>query len=144
FDESEYLEAVQTVTDWIRQLPIAESGPLLAELQAVRRPAFLIRTVPHEMKFDTPRITVEAGSRFRLILENPDAMPHNLVIVKPGMRERVGLAAAQMLPEKLDARGRAYVPDLPEIFAATKLLEPGQSEILRLVAPLEPGVYEYV
>jgi hypothetical protein len=31
-----------------------------------------------------------------------------------------------------------------DILGATRMLEPGQSETLRLVAPPEEGVYEYV
>lgn len=71
-------------------------------------------------------------------------MLHNLVIVKPGARERVANAAILMSPEKLDAQGRAYVPASPDILAATRLLDAGQSETITLTAPTEEGVYEYV
>jgi azurin len=71
-------------------------------------------------------------------------MPHNLAIVKPGKREEVGVAAATMKPDELDGKGRAYMPKTRDILAATRLLDPGQKETLKLTAPSEPGDYEYV
>src|SRR5581483_11142529 len=68
----------------------------------------------------------------------------NLAVVKPGTREKVGLAAATMKPEELDGRGRAYIPKTPDILAATRLLEPGHKESLKITAPTEEGDYEYV
>ena len=47
-------------------------------------------------------------------------------------------------PENVDRSGRAWVPESREIIAATKLLETGQSETLRIRPIREEGVYEYV
>nr|MBP8257507.1 hypothetical protein [Opitutaceae bacterium] len=85
-----------------------------------------------------------AGKPFKLTLENQDSMLHNLVIVKPGARERVANAAVVMNPDQRDALGRAYVPASPDIVAATRLLDSGQSETITVTAPEEVGVYEYV
>ena len=71
-------------------------------------------------------------------------MPHNLAIVQPGSREKVGLAASLMKPEQTDGRGRAYIPAMVEIIAATKLLEAGQSATLSITVPNNLGDYDYV
>jgi azurin len=71
-------------------------------------------------------------------------MPHNLVVVEPGARERVSIEAMALPPEHVDRSGRAWVTESREIVAATKLLETGQSETLRLRPIREEGVYEYV
>ena len=71
-------------------------------------------------------------------------MPHNLAVVKPGSREKIGAVAEKMSPEKFDGQGRAYIPDSPDILAATKLLEQGMKETLKVTAPNEEGSYEYV
>jgi len=105
---------------------------------------FIVRAVVEGMRYDTPRIVVPAGKPFEIIFENPDAMPHNLVVVEPGARERIGTAAMALPPDNLDRNGRAWIPELREIVAATKLLETGQSETLRLRPIREEGVYEYV
>ncbi|MEY4938925.1 MAG: hypothetical protein RIQ93_660, partial [Verrucomicrobiota bacterium] len=142
--ESAYLGAVQVADELVARIPAAESAPLRTELQTLRTTVFLVRAVPEEMRFDPPRLVVEAGKQFALVFENPDAMPHNLVIVKPGTRERVGNVAMLLPAEHRDPSGRAYVPDLPDIVAATKLVESGQKETLTVIAPLAEGIYEYV
>jgi len=96
------------------------------------------------MRYDTPRLVVPAGKAFEIIFENPDVMPHNLVVVEPGARERVGAEAMTLPPEHLDRSGRAWVTESRQIVAATKLLETGQSETLRIRAIRDEGVYEYV
>ncbi|MEY2880337.1 MAG: hypothetical protein RLZZ15_2717, partial [Verrucomicrobiota bacterium] len=80
------------------------------------------------------------------IFENPDVMPHNLVVVKPTTREKVGTAAMTLAPDFLDGKGRAWVPETADVLAATKLIEPGRSETLRIPANLvrTEGTYEYV
>jgi azurin len=95
------------------------------------------------MRYDTSRLVVAAGQPFEIRFENVDFMPHNLVIVKPGTREKVGLVSAKMKPDDLDGDGRAFVPDSPDILAATSLIEPRQKTALKLTAPTEEGDYEY-
>jgi azurin len=91
---------------------------------------------------------VPLGKPFEIIFENPDVMPHNLVIVKPGTREKVGTAAANLAPEEKDDKGRAYLPPFTgepsPIIAATKILESGQNETLRIPAIRDAGTYEFV
>src|SRR5262249_55867936 len=141
--ESDYCQIIQLAGDLAGMLPAQEGDGLRNELRALRSSRFVLRTVREQMRYDTPRLVVEAGKPFEILFENADFMPHNLVIVKPNTREKVGLAAASMKPEDLDHHGRAYVPMSPDILAATRLLREGQSESLKLTAPSEEGVHEY-
>ncbi|MCX6956731.1 MAG: plastocyanin/azurin family copper-binding protein [Verrucomicrobia bacterium] len=95
------------------------------------------------MRYDTPRIVVQAGRAFEIIFENPDVMPHNLVVVEPGARVKVGMSAMELPAGHTDRSGRAWVGEDKEIIAATKLLEPTQTETLK-IGPRTEGVYEYV
>lgn len=72
--------------------------------------------------------------------------PHNLVIVAPGKHLEIGTAAMTLRPDNLDKIGRAHLPAAYEkdILAATKLLEPGQHETLRMTAPSKPCDYGFV
>ena len=47
-----------------------------------------IRCIPSRLLFDVTEFEVKAGQRVKLILRNPDATPHNLVIVSPGAAGR--------------------------------------------------------
>ncbi|HMP31707.1 MAG TPA: CARDB domain-containing protein, partial [Saprospiraceae bacterium] len=51
-----------------------------------------IKAVREEMKYDIEEFTVKAGQTVEITFENPDAMQHNLVLVKPKMMQKVGMA----------------------------------------------------
>ena len=131
----DYIETVQLAGDLAASLPAPPSAGFQSDLRALRVPVFVIRTVREQMRYDTPRLVVTAGQPFEIRFENVDFMPHNLVIVRPGAREKVGLASAKMKPDELDDQGRAFIPDSPDILAATKLIEPRQKTALKLTAP---------
>jgi uncharacterized cupredoxin-like copper-binding protein/lysophospholipase L1-like esterase len=131
-DESSAKKRVQTGTAAID--PFDKLKP-----QVVR-----MGTLHERMMFTITEFKVKAGAPVKLILENPDATPHNLMIVKPGSEDEIGQAANQMatLPgafEKMD-----FVPKSEKILQATKMLKQGETDILRFHAPKEPGKYPYI
>ena len=140
----DYVETVQVASDLAGALPADKAAALRKDLRDLSVAVFVIKTVREQMRYDTPRLVVEAGKPFEVIIENADFMPHNLVFVKPNTREKIGHLAAPMTPDQLDSKGRAFVPKSPDILAATKLLEAGQKETLKLTAPEEEGDHEYV
>lgn len=163
-------QAAQATLAWLKTLPASErtapavvealqlamdlagtsdgdAGRALAkELRGLGVNVFVIRTVREQMRYDTPRLVVEAGKPFEVHFENADAMPHNIVFAQPGTKEAIATAAQVMPPGQLDARGRTYIPPdkMDVIFGASKMLEAGQRETLRLTAPAQPGDYDYV
>jgi len=139
----EFVDVVQLGTEAARFLPPEESKRNLRALRALGVTVFAIKAVREQMRYNVPQIVVEAGKPFELRFENTDIMPHNLVVVTPGSREEIGLAAAAM-PMTPDKAGKLYVPVSDKVLASTKMLEPGQSETLRMRAPDTQGVYEYV
>jgi len=139
----DYIETVQLAGDLAASLPSPPSAGFQGDLRALRVPVFLIRTVREQMRYDTPRLVVTAGQPFEIRFENVDFMPHNLVVVRPGTREKVGLLSAKMKPDELDAKGRAFIPQSSDILAATALIEPRHKTALKLTAPMEVGDYEY-
>lgn len=95
------------------------------------------------MKYDREEIHATAGEPIRLLFENNDTMPHNLVLVALGAREEVGRAAEEMAAEP-GAWEKGYIPDSGKILQATRLLKPGESELLTFNVPSKPGKYEFV
>ncbi|MHB1309740.1 MAG: plastocyanin/azurin family copper-binding protein, partial [Limisphaerales bacterium] len=140
----DYVETVQLAGELAGVLPTDQAGSLRRELRSLRVPVFVVRTVREQMRFDTPRLVVEAGKPFEVVVENPDFMPHNFVVVKPGTRPRVGALAEAMKPDQRDAQGRPYVPRTPDILGGTRLLEAGQRQVLKLTAPTTEGDHEFV
>jgi putative heme-binding domain-containing protein len=116
-------------------------------LRLARRPlgpqVIVIRSVPDSLMYDRTTFSVVAGRAVELVFDNVDIMPHNLVVTAPGALAKVGRAAERMAADP-DAAARDYLPDLPEVLQATRLLRPGQSQRLEFAAPGEPGDYPYV
>lgn len=95
------------------------------------------------LRFEPVRFEAEPGAALRIRVANRDVtdLPHNFVIGKPGSLKKL-VADALAMGEA--GAGRGFVPDVPEILAATKLLAGGQSETVEFSVPEEPGIYPYV
>jgi len=140
----EYIEAMNVASDLASALPADQATALRKELRGLSVPVFVIKAVREQMRYDTPRIVVEAGKPFEIILVNDDFMQHNLVVVKPGAREKVGKLADVMPPDKLDDRGRAFFPKTADIISGTRILDAGQKATLSFSGLHDEGAHEYV
>ncbi len=143
--QQDFVETIQAGMEISTLLPEPYGPSVRKQLRGLSVAVFVVKTVHEQMRYDTARLVVEPGKPFEVIFENVDQMPHNIVFVKPGTREQVGTQANTMSPTNLDKEGRSYVPQKNDnIFAASKLLEPGQKQTLKIKAPSQPGEYEYV
>jgi len=102
-----------------------------------------IGVIPHEMKYDKVSFTVKAGQQVTIDFENQDFMQHNLLVAQKGTLEKVGNAADELAR---DPKGieQHFIPDMPEIIAATRLVDPEGRESIVFTAPSEPGDYPYI
>ncbi|WP_240699322.1 DUF6797 domain-containing protein [Spirosoma sordidisoli] len=91
------------------------------------------------LQYDQPRLVLKPKTRLRLVLENYDDMAHNLVVTRPNARVRVVDAALRMGAE---GASRHYVPDMPEVLAHTREVEPGRADTLLLT--VDEGAFPYV
>lgn len=93
-----------------------------------------------EMAYDLDEISVAEGSRVKITLINQaqdSAMIHNIVFVYEGTRNATAMAGLKAGPEQ------EYVPDLPTVFAASSLAQPGETVVLEFDAP-EAGSYYFI
>jgi len=102
-----------------------------------------IKTIKNEMKYDITEFVVETGVEVELVFENTDFMQHNLVIIKRGTKEKVGLAADKLASDPKGAE-KNYVPEMDEVIIATAIINPEEKTILKFTAPTEPGIYPYI
>ncbi|MFD2933078.1 PVC-type heme-binding CxxCH protein [Spirosoma flavum] len=117
---------------------LTKSEPTDPNVEVIR-----LKTVREEMRFDKKEFIVTAGKQVELVLENPDAMQHNLVIGKPKSMEIIGAAADKLITAK-DGAEKNYVPSISQIIAATPLVNPDQTFRLKFTAPATPGDYPFV
>ena len=97
------------------------------------------------MKYNLEAFSVPAGSLVKLKFRNIGKMPkaamgHNVVFLKMGVDSGAFATAAAA------ARDSDYIPAelADQILANTKLLGPGESEIIEFTAPSASGDYEFL
>jgi azurin len=102
-----------------------------------------IGVIKNEMKYDLKSFSVEAGKPVEIVFENLDFMQHNLVIAQIGALKTVGEAADKLASDPKAAE-MDYVPRIPEVLFATKLVDPQKTERLSFIAPEKEGDYPFV
>ncbi|NDC62692.1 MAG: dehydrogenase, partial [Planctomycetia bacterium] len=139
----EGLAAWQLAENLTTLLPAAEGKARRALLADLGIRVVRIGTVYERMAYDKETIAVQAGRPVLFVLDNPDVMPHNFVIAKPGRMRAVGEMAEENAQNPAFAR-QHFVPQTADVVAASTLMQPGASQRIMLNAPTEPGVYPYV
>jgi azurin len=137
------LDAIQFGEKLAAKLPDDPKRAVRRDLRALGVQVVRIQTLPEKLAFDLKWFVVEAGKAVQIVLFNPDAMPHNLIVSAPGSLEAVGTAGGSM-PMPTDPDVKAFVPDLPAVLYSTRLLKEGETERLGFTAPTEPGEYIFV
>lgn len=118
-------------------------APAPAKVSGAVAKVIVLKVVKDVMKYDKLLVTAKAGTTIQIVLENPDFMQHNLVLVKPKTMEKVG-AAADKLAQDPNGAKMQYVPKMPEVIQATPLINPGGKYTMTIKVPDTPGDYPYV
>ena len=101
--------------------------------------------IPAVMKFDKTEFEVKAGGKVVVLFTNEKCpLQHNLLILKPGTKEKVGAEADKLLADP-NAMKNNYVPNSPDILVkGNKLIGIGGSDLIEFTAPTEPGDYPFI
>ncbi len=98
--------------------------------------------------YDIKEFTVKPGQKVKLTLVNPEEsvtrQPHNVLIVKPGTKDTVGMAANLGLSDPEFLTTKNAIPESEDILFASSLVQPGAEETIEFDAPDEPGDYPYI
>lgn len=138
--EPDAIDATALAERLVGELPAERARALRAELRDLGVRVVRIEALPEQVAFDLRWFVVEAGRPVQIVLVNPDAMPHNLVIGVPGSLERIGTEGGNM-PMPDDPQVKPFVPNLPEVLHATRLVRQGDTDRLSFIAPETPGDY---
>jgi len=137
------IDALQLGEKLAAALPGDTGRAVRRDLRALGVQVVQINTVPEQLTYDLKWFVVEAGKPVQIVLSNPDAMSHNLIVARPGTLQEVGTAGAAM-PVSADPSVKPFVPNLPAVLFSTRLLQGGETERLAFTAPTTPGEYVYV
>lgn len=95
------------------------------------------------LSFATRSLHAQPGELIEFKLVNPDVVPHNWALLKPGTLERVGKLSNQLISNP-EAAIRHYIPDTSDVLAYTNIVLPKDEFIIYFNAPKEPGRYPYL
>ncbi len=95
------------------------------------------------LQFATKELRAAPGERLSLTFANPDVVPHNWALLRPGSMEKVGDLANKLITDPAGA-ARHYVPDVPEVLVYADMTQPGGSFTIHFTAPREKGSYPYI
>jgi putative membrane-bound dehydrogenase-like protein len=120
------------------ELAAQKSGVLsdTPELTTIR-----VATLPERMMYDVKELTVKPGKKVKLTFANPDYMPHNILLVKPGKADEVALQAIALGAGGFEV---GFVPKSDDILWSIKLVDHGQEEVIEFSAPTTEGAYPYI
>ena len=113
------------------------------QLHGLNDSVITVSAVPNQLAFFPREFRLKAGAAVRISFRNPDLQIHNMVVVRPGAEEEVGLLADQMAQDP-DAMERAFVPDSDKVIWATPLVN-GKGQVEQeFTAPEQPGRYPFL
>jgi putative heme-binding domain-containing protein len=95
------------------------------------------------LSYSTRTLKVKAGEPIKLTFLNPDVVPHNWALIKPGSLARVGDLVNKIVAEP-DATLRQYVPRSDDVLVYTDIVGPQDQQAIFFRAPSEPGGYPYL
>jgi uncharacterized protein len=130
----------RSISDALKTKPVVKVAEDLGALAKTHQ-VVNIKAV-EGMKYDLMTFTVKAGKPIAVVFEDADSLQHNLVFVKPGAIEEC-CKMADALAAQPDAITKQYIPSSKDIIKASKLLNPGDVEVMKLEA-LPPGEYPYL
>lgn len=91
-----------------------------------------------QLLFDQATLTVKAGEKVKLTLNNTSSMQHNWVLVAPGTADKVAQDSITA------GAAKEWLAVGPNVLAHTKLVDSKKSDTIEFVAPTKPGDYPFI
>ena len=86
------------------------------------------------LQFATRELRAAPGERLSLTFTNPDAVPHNWVLLKPGTIDKTGDLANKLISDPAGP-ARHYVPDSPDVLVWTDMVPAAGESTIHFNAP---------
>ena len=124
----------------IAMLKAAVTNPWLTKIEGARR---ITIEAASNLAYKTPELRAKPGEQLALTFVNPDVVPHNWVLVKPGRLETVGTLADALIADP-EAVARHYVPKTDDVVAYADITSPGARQTIFFTVPDAPGRYPFL
>ncbi|HZZ72966.1 MAG TPA: DUF6797 domain-containing protein [Pirellulales bacterium] len=97
----------------------------------------------NNLTYSTRTLRAKPGENVKLTFQNPDVVPHNWVLLKPGKLKEVGEQANRLIADP-QAYLHQYVPENDAVLVYTDIVPGGQEFSIYFQAPREKGRYPYL
>jgi azurin len=115
-------------------------NPWLAKVEGSREIAI---EAASNLAYKTPELRAKPGEKLALTFVNPDVVPHNWVLAKPGTLATVGGLADALIADP-EAVARHYVPKTDDVIAYADITDPGKRQTIYFAVPDAPGRYPFL
>lgn len=115
-------------------------NPYLGRIKPAR--AIKIET-GSSLTYQTREFRVRAGEPIQLTLANPDVVPHNWALLRPGKLRAVGGLANRLIADP-EVVVRQYIPVTDDVLCYTDIVMPRDEFTIWFHAPEEPGRYPFL
>jgi azurin/sugar phosphate isomerase/epimerase len=95
------------------------------------------------LQYVQKQLKAKAGEKLILVFKNPDVVPHNWLLAKPGSLQRLGEKCNLMIADPQGLK-KHYVPDSDDVIAYTDMTNPKAEFVIHLTAPKAKGEYPYL
>ena len=95
------------------------------------------------LTYATRSFQVKPGELIEFTLINPDVVPHNWALVKPGTLQRVGQASNLLISDP-ESVTRHYIPQTSDVLFYTNVVGPKNNNTIYFNAPKQPGRYPFL
>jgi putative heme-binding domain-containing protein len=124
----------------IAMLKAAVKNPWLAKVEGAGP---LTIEAASNLAYKTPELRAKPGEKLAVTFVNPDVVPHNWVLAKPGTLAAVGTLADALIADP-EAVARHYVPATDDVIAYADITEPGKRQTIYFTVPDVPGRYPFL
>ena len=95
------------------------------------------------LQFSARTLEATAGETIKLTFGNPDVVPHNWALIRPGSLPQIGELTNRLVNDP-DAFLRQYVPESQDVICYTEIVEPKGEGAIYFKVPSTPGRYPYL
>ncbi len=95
------------------------------------------------LQFVQKQLTARAGEKLTLVFKNPDVVPHNWLLAKPGSLQKLGDLCNLMIADP-QGLARHYVPGSEDVLVYTDMVNPQKTFTIHFTAPEQSGDYPYL
>jgi len=95
------------------------------------------------LTFEPRVLHAKPGEVLALTFVNPDVVPHNWALLKPGKLQSVGDLANKLIADP-GAVAKHYIPETSDVIAYTSIVYPRDRFTIYFTAPAEPGRYPFL